>query len=564
MSDTEFDIKINSRYAEEYERKKKEEELNAIREQFQGEEVDDERLEKILERKRRYGIGKSGISKEIDIKVDDSSEDSESEMEDERAALITPEIDSQILKTLVLLKTKNADIYDSNKKFFDEKALEAAREKLKKNKEGADSAPITLKTLQQERFSKGYVEEPEESEARAEGFENSLSLAQEQRKIKQELKMAVEEEIKDVDSDDEFFVKRKQTAEERLAEEEEYRQFLLQEMAKADSTKQVFDQWASYKDNPNKDDAFLMDYMLNRGWLDKNAGKAPTYEEIVADIEEEEELDKVDNFEREYNFRFEEAGSFQITTYPRAIPGLVRETKSKRSIARKRRNRRKQAEKLVEEEKLKRQKNEKMAEFNAKLKELELLTGGKVSRKDIEAALDDDFDPATFGFFLPDSVYDNEADEKPIFDDDIDIRHIEAQQTPEQVEKVKAAAKKILDDYYHLDREDKVVIDDLNIRFKYQKVAKDTGGLSFTDIILADDKDLNQVVPMAALAPFRESSKPFKPKSSKLIQLREKLAEEGLIEAPAKGEPFDKVEITPAKFKKEKFKSSKKKRKSKA
>ncbi|KAJ9062301.1 Kinetochore protein Spc24 [Entomophthora muscae] len=357
------------------------------------------------------------------------------------------------------------------------------------------------------------------------------------------------------DSDDEFFSKRKQTDEERLAEEEEYRRFLLQEMAKADSTKQVFDQWASYKDNPNigQDDAFLMDYVLNRGWLDKDVGKVPTYDEIVGDIEDEEELDKVDNFEREYNFRFEEPGSSLINTYPRIIPGLIRETKSKRSIARSNRQKRKKAALLAEEEQLKRQKNEKMSEFKEKMQELDRLTGGKISRKDIEAALEADFDPETFGAALAaDSCDDEDDNEKPQFDDDIDINHIENQQTPEEAEDIKEAAKKLLEDYYKLNREDK--IDDLNTRFKYQKVEKDTGGLSFTDIILADDKDLNQVIPMAALAPFRESKKPFKPKSSKIRHLREKLVQEGHIA------PSDLEEKKTKKSSHEKSKDSKKKK----
>ncbi|KAJ9062300.1 Kinetochore protein Spc24 [Entomophthora muscae] len=135
MSDTEFEIKINSKFAEEYERRKKEEDLNTIKEKFQGEEVDEERLLKIYERQRRYGtdnpIGTDGVN----IKVDaEDSEESDSEIEDEQAALITPEVDSQILKTIVLLKTKNADIYDPSKKFFDEKAIEEARERLQKRR----------------------------------------------------------------------------------------------------------------------------------------------------------------------------------------------------------------------------------------------------------------------------------------------------------------------------------------------------------------------------------------------------------------------------------------------
>jgi protein KRI1 len=54
----------------------------------------------------------------------------------------------------------------------------------------------------------------------------------------------------------------------------------------------------------------LLSYVLNRGWVDKDANKVPSYNEVVDDDdgtdEEEEYLDKVDRFESSYNFRFEE------------------------------------------------------------------------------------------------------------------------------------------------------------------------------------------------------------------------------------------------------------------
>jgi protein KRI1 len=49
---------------------------------------------------------------------------------------------------------------------------------------------------------------------------------------------------------------------------------------------------------------------LNRGWVDKDANKIPSYNEVVDEEagsdEDEEYLDKVDRFESAYNFRFEE------------------------------------------------------------------------------------------------------------------------------------------------------------------------------------------------------------------------------------------------------------------
>jgi protein KRI1 len=54
----------------------------------------------------------------------------------------------------------------------------------------------------------------------------------------------------------------------------------------------------------------LFSYVLNRGWVDKDANKVPSYNEVVDEEAgsdaDEEYLDKVDRFESAYNFRFEE------------------------------------------------------------------------------------------------------------------------------------------------------------------------------------------------------------------------------------------------------------------
>lgn len=69
----------------------------------------------------------------------------------------------------------------------------------------------------------------------------------------------------------------------------------------------------------------------------------------------------------------------------------------------------------------------------------------------------------------------------------------------ESKKSTKRALEKYMEEYYNLDYED--MIGDLPTRFKYHKVDANSFGLSPVEILLADDKDLNQVTGLKSLAP---------------------------------------------------------------
>eukprot|EP00268_Persea_americana_P013060 TRINITY_DN1568_c0_g1_i1.p1 TRINITY_DN1568_c0_g1~~TRINITY_DN1568_c0_g1_i1.p1 ORF type:complete len:648 (-),score=242.25 TRINITY_DN1568_c0_g1_i1:383-2326(-) len=69
--------------------------------------------------------------------------------------------------------------------------------------------------------------------------------------------------------------------------------------------------------------------------------------------------------------------------------------------------------------------------------------------------------------------------------------------------KEKVALDKELEEFYKLDYED--TIGDLKTRFKYASVRPNKYGLSAAEILMTDDKELNQYVSLKKLAPFRES-----------------------------------------------------------
>ena len=82
---------------------------------------------------------------ELSLKYKDQTSDSDSEIEDEDGELITPQVDAQIMKTITLLQKKSKEIYDGEKKYFDEEELERAKAKWQENK---TSKPIKLKDYQ--------------------------------------------------------------------------------------------------------------------------------------------------------------------------------------------------------------------------------------------------------------------------------------------------------------------------------------------------------------------------------------------------------------------------------
>ncbi|KAK8937785.1 hypothetical protein KSP40_PGU007648 [Platanthera guangdongensis] len=66
----------------------------------------------------------------------------------------------------------------------------------------------------------------------------------------------------------------------------------------------------------------------------------------------------------------------------------------------------------------------------------------------------------------------------------------------------KAELDKELEEYYRLDYEG--TVGDLKTRFKYRSVPSNSYGLNTEEILIANDKDLNQYVSLKRIAPYRE------------------------------------------------------------
>ncbi|CAJ0650746.1 7132_t:CDS:10 [Entrophospora sp. SA101] len=436
LDDEPVEFKINHQYAKKYEIRKRGEELSKLKEKYDRSDLNSE-----------------------DVAVSDST----SEEEDEYGELITPEVDAQIMKTITAIRSKDPKVYNSQANFFADEEIEKARkqwqEKQKKKKSG--TKPIHLKDYHRQILLKngGNDDSDSDNDISTKAYNKKLELTpiEEEQKLKEELKAMAST----IDNVNENQIK----------------------------------EWQNFKENPNvdNDEAFLTEYILNRGWVDKDLIRIPTYEELVAehhDSEEDEFDEAVDNFESKYNFR-----STKITTYSRNVEGSMRRIDNKRKIQRYDREERKAEEKKKKMEELKRFKNLKKKEIHEKLQKIKEITGNENVGFD-EVDLEEDFNPEKYDDKMQ-KIFDEEFYNKQASDDEY------------------------LDEYYQLNYED--IIDDTPVRFKYNKVKSTSFGLTPTEILLADEKDLNEFVSLKKYAPYRPDNvveKDLK-KYSKKKRLRE-------------------------------------------
>ncbi|KAI8927210.1 KRI1-like family C-terminal-domain-containing protein [Entophlyctis helioformis] len=420
---------INHAFAKKYVEKKKKEELTQLTEQYKSH----------AGKKTTRSAGRYGEEYD-DYGVSDESSDSDDEPEDETGELITPQIDAQIMKTIAMIRQGREEVYDPKTTFFSEAEMEASRREweLKKKSIEAEGKPVTLKDFHRQNLLKQDGQDAENTTDRP---SEGLTHVQEQSAIKAEFKAALSSAAAGDDDDDDLFTVRPKTMEEVEAEDREYTSFLLKNMGLENPDKASWEKMKS-SSAMDVDEVFLMDYVLNRGWMDTNAKRMPTYDEIVGkdtdkelhqmgvdetidDDEDEEAIEAADRFERKHNFRFEEEDGAQIQTHARNIDGLVRRKDDSRKRKREEIKERKAEEKKRKEEELKRLKNLKKEELRKKLQKIRDMAGGDHVGLD-EVDLEKEFDPAEYDARMSkafdDSYYNAEdATMKPQFDDDIEV-----------------------------------------------------------------------------------------------------------------------------------------------
>ncbi|TFK45092.1 KRI1-like family C-terminal-domain-containing protein [Crucibulum laeve] len=390
-------LTINEHYAKAFEFRKEREELEKL--------------------KAKYGS-------DAESSDEDVSTDSESaESEDEDGEELTPVVDAAILRTLARIRKKDPTIYQSEKNIFgeeQEKLAGAAPPAPGQKKLKDKSKPITLRQV-----AIDAMLNPSRSSS-----PELLPHVEEQRALRDETIAAFHTAAGDEDEDEGLLIPREKTKDEQEEEEEEYRKFLEREVGDlrelvsidGDAEEEVIkeegrnkvesDEKKSKKKKRKKDEEkqsrtekdqeFLMNYILNRGWIDRSANHVPTYNEITSkrkgkgkatdsDSDEPSKPHIIDNerisddegllsdasfeslashFESSYNHRFEEPGAATIPSFPRSLPSLVRRQDTTRKDARERRKERKEEEIQKRKEEVRRMKALKMREVRRRLEKI--------------------------------------------------------------------------------------------------------------------------------------------------------------------------------------------------
>eukprot|EP01038_Epipyxis_sp_PR26KG_P005739 gene5739-7923_t len=473
---------------------------------------------------------------------DTSNSDSESETEDEEADMITPKIDLGIIETINSIRKKDPIIYSKDKVWFQQDETEDISKKTNTDKkkrykdilreqllsQGADPTDVDDHTSKTNRL----LYDKEQKELR-EAFIN------EQNKLN-------ESSQSDNDSDESDLVMIKKKSNSTSQHDEIAIQTALKEMKELGL--KIADEKVA------EEDEFLTNYLAKKLWKDKTLIKHDDFDYE----QEEQELEKIDNYESKYNFRFEELqeegnieDSVQVKGYARKIDGSVRRVDERRKLQREAVVERKEKEKRQKEEELKRLKNLKRQELQSRLKNISDVAGLQKLGVIDENILDEDWDPekheALMNAQYNDSYYniddiDLREERLAIGDDDqldydgyvnkvandLDYRvedeeYEEVNINPTKKDKINHEVEKLNEELYQLDYED--IVAGLPTRFKYKQVEPDSYGLSVDDILLAEDAELNQFMSLKHISAYYANNSDEMKVSKKRKRLRAAMKE---------------------------------------
>ena len=417
-SDEELDnLTINQKFAGEFERKERDKELSRAKEL----------------------LTKGRITEEED------DDDSESESEDDDAQLLSAELDLKIFNTIKSLRKRDPKVYDTNTKWFSDGESDESTESYQNNAKGNSEVKkkrykdiVRAQILEQH----GGDSDDDPDQRAGDGSarrKSSLVYDAEQERIRQQFLQSAAAAASESESGDEDhdstgsteesgkgIIRIKKGPPKDLGEQEkavqaavdEWRQDML-DVNTAASAGAVAASGMQAESGPasvleaeleeiGDPTEFLANYMKQQKWRDRHSADAKLGvrgEEVTAqggghfggvgdtggdvdsgdDEQDADEVDKMEQFESKYNFRFEEleqqggtqsaGGAVQVMGHARTVDGSLRRADDKRKRQREERRERKAKERRQQEAELRRLKN-------LKRQEVSELTAGEYTGKE--------------------------------------------------------------------------------------------------------------------------------------------------------------------------------------
>lgn len=477
-------------------------------------------------------------SKKVTIQVpsDYSEELSSSEEEDEHGELITENVQGGIDKVLEALRTDPLKLLDPNAKFFNDPEKDVAF------KQKVSEKPIYLKDYHRMNLISGDFKTADDEDDNAYGTIDGekpfvVTEREERNQLLSDIKNAFNDEEDDEEDSDDGFLKKKVTKRE------------------------VKETKAALPDPIKDEQGFLNAFLDNQAWIPTKNDKVIDLDQI--DKEDEEDFDDaVEDFEKAYNFRYEDANSAEIVSYARNQATLRRAKTNSRKRQRDKKLDAKLEEERQTEELLKKKKIQKVNTVLDRLTKIKQAVGEEISDDVVhkvfgDSLLDDDFDDADWDSkmaqIFDEQYYGNEM-EKPVWGDDDEVMaefksqgeedkdkeaesgdseaEAEAEVAPkkskkESLKEKKSAKKqkqslkekaqqivesnslKLLDE---VDEQRGRSNEKEEVVFKYRDVSPESFGLTTRDILLADDKQLNNFIGIKKFAPYKPKEQALKDK----------------------------------------------------
>lgn len=496
--------------------------------------------------------------------VEDSEDESDSDddSDDEDAAFMSKEHDLKFYDALLKIKNRDPIINQKDKDLFEESDDDDVDERVGRDKGVKKPKEKFLKDVNAISAIDGGGTESDEDEGKVEI--RGKSYWDEQEEIRKAVLMAAQEGD---DSDGDLLIEKKRIGGEEEEDEEE------DEVSAV--VKKLRNEYHGEDEELDENERFLKEYLGKQMWKAKDDERKGFDEMLSAD---EEEVEKAEEFEAVYNHRFEEGAGDRILGHSRFTEGSVRKKSSARKLQRKSKEERIAKSEFERKEELKRLKNLKKKEIEEKLEKIRAIAGidGDGACAIDEDDLEEEFDPEEYDRKMKetfDEDYYDEEDvdpgfgsdgddlEKPDFDKEDELlglpkdwdvggsadgfatarekilkRKAEVDKDSEDVEeelpgeskrkkkrkiplREKLALDEVLEEYYKLDYED-TIGGDIKTRFKYASVPSQRYGLNHEEILMMEEKELNQYVPLKKLAPYRE--KEWKVPNSKRYALKMK------------------------------------------